>query len=108
MVTARVDVSSPDTQVAMHLADLSLRGFAVRASDVLGVGRVMRFRFATPSGNWSASLTAKSVYCSTDAEGPADAPTYQAGFQFINSESPAVQSRIHQLVDHATSAISFS
>ena len=108
MVTARIDVSSVDTRVGMHLADLSSRGFAVRSAEALPVGEVMRFKFATPSGNWTASLTASSVYSRPDAGGPSDSPSYQTGFQFINPESPVYEARISQLVDRATVAVNVS
>lgn len=107
-VTARIDLSSLDTQVAMILADLSLGGFSVRSAEPLPIGVVMRFRFGTPSGSWTASLTALSIYSRPDAGGPAETPSYQSGFQFLNGDSPAVQARIHQLVDHATTVVSVS
>jgi c-di-GMP-binding flagellar brake protein YcgR len=107
-VTARIDVSSLDSQVAMNLADLSLGGFSVRSTEPLPAGVVMRFRFGTASGSWTASLTALSIYSRPDAGGPSDTPSYQSGFQFLNIESPAVQARIHQVVDHATSVVSLS
>jgi c-di-GMP-binding flagellar brake protein YcgR len=108
VVTARIDVSSLDTRVAMHLADLSAGGFAVRSVEALPVGEVMRFNFATPSGQWAASLTAHSVYSRPDAGGPSDSPSYQTGFQFINPESPTDRARIDQLMGHATSVVSLS
>ena len=107
-VTSRINVSSPDTGTAMNLVDLSIGGFSVRAPEALSVGQVMRFRFSEPSGSWDVTLTAKSVYCRPDAGGPSDAPSYQTGFQFTHVESPTVQARIHQLVDHATAVVNFS
>ena len=102
-VTSRIDVSSLDINVAMDLADLSRGGFAVRTPQALPLGQVMRFRFATPGGAWSTALTARAVYSQSGTPGPSDAPGYQTGFQFLNTESPAVQARVHQLVERATS-----
>lgn len=108
LVTARINISSPDTQAALHLADLSMSGFSIRSEGALPVGQVMRFMFAAPTSPWVVSLIARSVYTRPDAGGPADAPSHQTGFQFINDDSPAVQARIHQLLEHATSAVSVS
>jgi len=108
LVTARINISSPDTQAALNLADLSMSGFSIRSEGALPVGQVMRFKFSEPSGSWDVTLTAKSVYCRPDAGGPSDAPSYQTGFQFTHVESPTVQARIHQLVDHATAVVNFS
>ena len=107
-VTARINISSLDTQAAMNLADLSMGGFSVRSQDALPVGKVMRFMFAAATSPWVVSLAARSVYARPDAGGPSDAPSHQTGFQFINDESPAVQARIHQLLEHATAAITIS
>ena len=107
-VTARINISSLDTQAAMNLADLSVGGFSVRSQDALPVGQVMRFMFASATSPWVVSLTARSIYTRPDAGGPSDAPSHQTGFQFINDDSPAVQARIHQLLEHATAAVSVS
>jgi len=107
-VTARINVSSLDAQAAMNLADLSTGGFSVRTPEPLPVAQVMRFRFAEPTGSWDVLLTAQSVYSRPDAQGPSDAPSYQTGFRFLNEDSPAVQARIHQLVDRATAMVHFS
>jgi hypothetical protein len=107
-VTSRINVSSPDSQAAMNLADLSTGGFSVRSAEALPVGQVMRFRFFAPSGAWEVALTARSVYSRPDADGPSDAPSYQTGFRFTNDESPAVQAGIHHLLDHATAMVRFS
>jgi hypothetical protein len=42
-VTARINISSPDTQAALNLADLSMSGFSIRSEGALPVGQVMRF-----------------------------------------------------------------
>jgi hypothetical protein len=107
-VTARINISSLDTQAAMNLADLSMGGFSVRSQEALPVGKVMRFMFAAATSPWAVSLAARSVYTHPDAGGPSDSPSHQTGFQFINDESPAVQARIHQLLEHATAAVSIS
>lgn len=107
-MTASINVSSLDSAAAMNLADLGVGGFSVRSQEPLPVGRVMRFLFAAPTSLWVVSLTARSVYTRTDAGGPSDGPSHQTGFQFINHDSPAVQARIHQLIDHASAAVSVS
>jgi hypothetical protein len=108
LVTARINISSPDTQAALNLADLSMSGFSIRSEGALPVGQVMRFMFAAPTTPWVVSLIARSVYTRPDAGGPSDAPSHQTGFQFINDDSPAVQARIHQLLEHATAAVNVS
>lgn len=107
-VTARINVSSLDTPVPVHLADLSMGGFSVRSQVALPVGLVMRFMFAAATSPWVVSLTARSIYTRPDAGGPSDTPLHQTGFQFMNDESPAVQARIHQLLEHATVAVRVS
>jgi PilZ domain len=107
-VTARINVSSQDTQAAMNLADLSMGGFSIRSTEALPVGQVMRFMFAAPTSPWVVSLTARAIYARPDAGGPSDAPSHQTGFQFINDDSPGVQARIHQLLEHATAAVTIS
>ena len=107
-VTASINVSSLDSPAALNLADLGMGGFSVRSQDPLPVGKVMRFLFAAPTSLWVVSLTARAVYTRPDAGGPSDVPSHQTGFQFINHDSPAVQARIQQLIDHATAAISVS
>jgi len=107
-VTARINISSPDTQGALNLADLSMSGFSVRSQDALPAGQVMRFMFASPTSPWVVSLIARSVYSRPDAGGPSDAPSHQTGFPFINDDSPAVQARIHQLLEHATAVVRVS
>jgi hypothetical protein len=107
-VTARINISSPDIQAALNLADLSMSGFSLRSEQAMPVGQVMRFMFAAPTTPWVVSLIARSVYSRPDAGGPSDAPSHQTGFQFINDDSPAVQARIHQLLEHATSAVNVS
>ena len=55
-VTARINISSPDTQAALNLADLSISGFSLRSREALPVGQVMRFMFAAPTSPWVVSL----------------------------------------------------
>ena len=107
-VTARINISSPDTPATLNLADLSMSGFSLRSREALPVGQVMRFMFAAPTTPWVVSLVARSVYTRPDAGGPSDAPSHHTGFQFINDDSPAVQARIHQLLEHATAAVNVS
>ena len=92
----------------MELSDLSMGGFSVRSAEVLPVGEVMRFRFSTPSGSWAAALTAKSDYSFSESQGPETSSAFLTGFKFLNPEAPSVQARIHSLVDHATSVVTFS
>jgi len=92
----------------MTLADLSMGGFSVRSQDELPVGKVLRFMFAAPTSPWVVSLTARSIYTRPDADGALYGACYQTGFQFINDDSPAIQARIHQLLDHAMAAVRVS
>ena len=108
-VTARINISSPDTPADLvALADLSMGGFSVRSQDELPVGKVLRFMFAAPTSPWVVSLTARSIYTRPDADGALYGACYQTGFQFINDDSPAIQARIHQLLDHAMAAVRVS
>ena len=97
-----------DTAVPLELSDLSMGGFSVRSAEVLPVGEVMRFRFRTPSGSWAAAITAKSVYSDPIPQASGASSAFLSGFKFLNPESPSVQARIHSLVDHATSVVTFS
>ena len=68
----------------------------------------MAFRFATPNGKWEVTLEAQSVYTAISGDSSGAAPVFHSGFKFVKLEQADVQERIHSLVDHATSVVTFS
>ena len=92
----------------MALLDLGGGGFSLKCPTSFAPGVVMRFRFSTADGSWSAMLSAETVYARPDLEAPPGARIYVIGFKYLNPDVPRIAASLNALIDHATAEISFS
>ena len=83
------------------IIDLSNGGFLLESSHPFLVNSIHQFRIATNKGDWLTLLTARSMH-SRQSESK-----YLTGFAFVEPLGAEARQRVHTLVTHVTSVVSY-
>jgi hypothetical protein len=97
----KVNATVLDDPSAVTIVDLSNGGFLLESSHPFLVNSIHQFRIATSKGDWLTLLTARSMHSRQNGSG------YLTGFAFVEPLGAEARQRVHTLVEHVTSVVSF-
>jgi hypothetical protein len=85
------------------IVDLSRGGFLLESSTPFSVGTIHQFRIALRDGRWMTMLTARSMHGRPRAR----TNRHLTGFAFVEPLGEEARARVHTLVEHVTSVVSY-
>ena len=98
-----VRASLEDNAQDVTIVDLSQGGFLLESSSPFRVGAVHQFRIALSDGRWMTLLTARSMH----GRPRPGTGTHLTGFAFVEPLGDEARARVHTLVEHVTSVVSY-
>jgi hypothetical protein len=98
-VRARIEDDAQDVTII----DLSRGGFLLESATPFRVGSIHQFRIALADGRWMTLLTARSMH----ARLRPDTDRHLTGFAFVEPLGDEARARVHTLVEHVTSVVSY-
>ena len=98
-VHASLDNDAQDVTIL----DLSQGGFLLESGTPFPVGAIHQFRIALRDGRWMTLLTARSMHVRPRA----GSTRHLTGFSFVEPLGDEARARVHTLVQHVTSVVSY-
>jgi hypothetical protein len=98
-----VQATLPDQAQDVTIVDLSRGGFLLESVDPFTVGSLYQFRVALKDGRWMTLLTARSMHARSRPE----TGKHLTGFAFVEPLGEDARARVHMLVEHVTSVVSY-
>jgi hypothetical protein len=101
--SGQVHATLPDQAQDVTIVDLSRGGFLLESAEPFMVGSLHQFRVALKDGRWMTLLTARSMHARTRPE----SGRHLTGFSFVEPLGDDARARVHMLVEHVASVVSY-
>jgi hypothetical protein len=98
-----VHATIPDQAQDVTILDLSRGGFLLESAAPFTVGSLYQFRVALKDGRWMTLLTARSMH----ARARPETGSHLTGFAFVEPLGEDARARVHMLVEHVASVVSY-